>query len=97
MSVFRRRKLDEKGIGELSFDEVYRALLLGAVPPSLVTDAVRLLATGKPGEESGASFLSGEASAFLGGGDVSIGFLGGKGVNTAFSRAGGSGGGAGFL
>eukprot|EP00904_Undaria_pinnatifida_P003442 jgi/Undpi1/13099/HiC_scaffold_8.g02761.m1 len=53
--------LDEKGIGELSFDEVYRALLLGAVPPALVTDAVRLLAAGRPGEESGPAFLSGEA------------------------------------
>ena len=69
---FHRRKLDEKGIGELSFDEVYRALLLGAVPPALVTDAVRLLAAGRPGEESGPAFLSGEASAFLGGGDVSM-------------------------
>ncbi|CAB1110173.1 unnamed protein product [Ectocarpus sp. CCAP 1310/34] len=57
------RKLDDKGIGELSFDEVYRALLLGAVPPALVTDAVRLLAAGRPGEGGGAAFLSGEAAA----------------------------------
>lgn len=69
-----QRKLDEKGIGELSFDEVYRALLLGAVPPTLVTDAVRLLAAGRPGEGGGAGFLSMEASSFFGresGGDVS--------------------------
>ena len=78
--IFRRRKLDEKGIGELSFDEVYRALLLGAVPPALVTDAVRPLATGRPREEGGASFLSGETSSFLGAGDVSAAFLEGGGV-----------------
>lgn len=70
------RKLDDRGIGELSFDEVYRALLLGAVPPALVTDAVRLLAAGRPGEGGGASFLSGEAAAQAyygkdGGADVS--------------------------
>ena len=54
---------------------MYRALLLGAVPPALVTDAVRLLAAGRPGEGGGAAFLSGEAAqAYYGreeGGDVS--------------------------
>lgn len=71
-----KRKLEDKGIGELSFDEVYRALLLGAVPPALVTDAVRLLAAGRPGEGGGAAFLSGEAAQAYygrqGGGDVSV-------------------------
>lgn len=76
LCVFRHtRKLDDKGIGALSFDEVYRALLLGAVPPALVTDAVRLLAAGRPGEGGGAAFLSGDtAHAYYGrdgGGDVS--------------------------
>eukprot|EP00752_Nemacystus_decipiens_P006677 g6004.t1 len=73
------RKLDDKGIGELSFDEVYRALLLGAVPPALVTDAVRLLAAGRPGEGGGAAFLSGEAGQAYygreGGGDVTLASL----------------------
>lgn len=75
---FLTRKLEDKGIGELSFDEVYRALLLGAVPPALVTDAVRLLAAGRPGEGGGAAFLSGEAATQAayygreGGGDVSF-------------------------
>lgn len=54
---------------------MYRALLLGAVPPALVTDAVRLLAAGRPGEGGGAAFLSGEAAQAYygreGGGDVS--------------------------
>lgn len=83
------RKLDDKGIGELSFDEVYRALLLGAVPPALVTDAVRLLAAGRPGEGGGAAFLSGEAAQAYygreGGGDVSA---------SLYSFRGGGGGGA---
>jgi len=73
------RKLEDKGIGELSFDEVYRALLLGAVPPALVTDAVRLLAAGRPGEGGGAPFLSGEAAQAYygreGAGDVSVAAL----------------------
>ncbi|CAM9216955.1 unnamed protein product [Scytosiphon promiscuus] len=82
------KKLDEKGIGELSFDEVYRALLLGAVPPALVTDAVRLLAAGRPtgegGDGGGAAFLSDEgagaataaAQAYYGsGGDVTLAAL----------------------
>lgn len=77
------RKLEDKGIGELSFDEVYRALLLGAVPPTLITDAVRLLAAGNPGEGGGAGFLSGEAStaAYYGGeegSDVSLMTEGGR-------------------
>ena len=54
---------------------MYRALLLGAVPPALVTDAVRLLAAGRPGEGGGAAFLSGEAAQVYygreGAGDVS--------------------------
>lgn len=58
MCVCIFRKLEDKGLGELSFDEVYRALLLGAVPPTLVSDAVRLLAAGRPGEGGGAGFLS---------------------------------------
>lgn len=45
------------------------------MPPTLVTDAVRLLAAGKPGDGGGAGFLSGEAAAYYGrdvGGDVSV-------------------------
>lgn len=68
---------------------MYRALLLGAVPPALVTDAVRLLAAGRPGEGGGAAFLSGEAAQAYygrdGGEDVSAEgcccFQGGGGVD----------------
>ncbi len=50
------------------------------MPPALVTDAVRLLAAGRPGEGGGAPFLSGEAAQAYygreGAGDVSVAALG---------------------